>query len=566
MLELSDGLTLLLSASVLSLRGNNSSPVTKQPLVHPNGNVLLWNGEIFESDLIEIAPGDNDGAKLLEKLNEFHETNDIFKVFETIKGPFAFVYLERTTNRLYFGRDRLGRRSLLINSKRDSNRDEFPALVLSSVQVEFKMEGFENEFDELSANFLYKIDLKESFDKIDGFQWSKSGHLDEDKKLSDLRYVRSDFSIIDSISPLNINTDAVYNMEKFNSVSIEFFEKLTQSVRRRVENLPTHCKACSKGDNLKKFDGSEQCGHAKLAVLFSGGVDSAVLAALADLCLPKDQPIDLLNIAFEKPKTQKINPNQKSKIKFEKKLNIPTIDEFLVPDRISGLECLKELNPKRKWNFVEINVTLEELKKEREEKIKHLLYPHQTVLDDSIGCALWFASRGKGKILDSNGDKIEYVSNAEVLLLGMGADEQLAGYSRHRTRYEREGLQGLCNELEMEMGRISERNLGRDDRILSDHGKESRLPFLDEDVISFLNSVEVVFKCNLSLPRGQGEKFLLRHLASTRLGLNFSSSLQKRAIQFGSRVAKIENSKEKASDLCGRIARLDLDSNNFTQE
>ena len=75
-------------------------------------------------------------------------------------------------------------------------------------------------------------------------------------------------------------------------------------------------------------------------------------------------------------------------------------------------------------------MTLEELKKEREEKIKHLLYPHQTVLDDSIGCALWFASRGKGKILDSNGDKIEYVSNAEVLLLGMGVKVK---YSRRES-------------------------------------------------------------------------------------------------------------------------------------
>lgn len=135
----------------------------------------------------------------------------------------------------------------------------------------------------------------------------------------------------------------------------------------------------------------------------------------------------------------------------------------------------------------------------------------------------------------------------------MGADEQLAGYARHRSRYESQGLAGVSAEIKMEMERISERNLGRDDRILSDHGKESRLPYLDEDVVSHLNQLEVGDKCDLKKPRGLGEKYLLRYLGQTRLGLNYSAKLEKRAIQFGSRVAKAENSKEKASDVCQRI-------------
>lgn len=60
------------------------------------------------------------------------------------------------------------------------------------------------------------------------------------------------------------------------------------------------------------------------------------------------------------------------------------------------------------------------------------------------------------------------------MLTGIGADEQLAGYSRHRVCFRKDGLEGLNKELEMELGRISSRNLGRDDRIIGDHGKEAR--------------------------------------------------------------------------------------------
>uniref|UniRef100_T1J6B4 Asparagine synthetase domain-containing protein n=1 Tax=Strigamia maritima TaxID=126957 RepID=T1J6B4_STRMM len=121
----------------------------------------------------------------------------------------------------------------------------------------------------------------------------------------------------------------------------------------------------------------------------------------------------------------------------------------------------------------------------------------------------------------------------------MGTDEQLAGYSRNRMRFANNGWKGLLEEMEMEMSRISFRNLGRDDRVIADHGCEARFSFLDENVIEFLNGLPIWFKANLNLPRGSGEKLLLR-CASRVLAFDRVSSFAKKAIQFGTRISKIE--------------------------
>jgi len=109
----------------------------------------------------------------------------------------------------------------------------------------------------------------------------------------------------------------------------------------------------------------------------------------------------------------------------------------------------------------------------------------------------------------------------QILLVGMGADEQFAGYSRHRTAFMQGSWQGLHDEVLTDIRRISTRNLGRDDRsdlmsvqqhnadlerCLSDHGKEARFPFLDEDVFSYLQSLPISVKADMRLPRGHGEK------------------------------------------------------------
>jgi asparagine synthetase B (glutamine-hydrolysing) len=67
---------------------------------------------------------------------------------------------------------------------------------------------------------------------------------------------------------------------------------------------------------------------------------------------------------------------------------------------------------------------------------------HISFQDLNIGIALWLASGGDGWVSDADDNddthaRIKYKSNARILLVGSGADEQCAGYGRHRTSFRR---------------------------------------------------------------------------------------------------------------------------------
>lgn len=141
-------------------------------------------------------------------------------------------------------------------------------------------------------------------------------------------YRKYSIDVIPSEPPDSLLSD-LESSSIFQTISTTFLQQLQTAVQRRLINLPSLCRQCKQSttDLLRPMNG---CSHAKLAILFSGGVDSTVLAALADRILPIDEPIDLLNVAF-----------------FSDVRTPPA-------DRQTGLQALSELNHSRTWNFVKV--------------------------------------------------------------------------------------------------------------------------------------------------------------------------------------------------------------------
>lgn len=128
-------------------------------------------------------------------------------------------------------------------------------------------------------------------------------------------------------------------------------------------------------------------------------------------------------------------------------------------------------------------------------------------------------------------------SSCRIIFVGHGADELFGGYGRHATRSSSAGPEGLRSELLLDLSRLWTRNLGRDDRIIADHARDTRHPFLDDQVVEYVGSLKI----DAMISEEGANKPLLRKMAREVLGLKFAPNFRKRAIQFGTRLAQQTN-------------------------
>ena len=453
-------------------------PFTKQCVEVSDCFVLQYNGELYNDDVVH-----NDTQYFSSLLQEIAENKTppefedaILNVISLLEGEFAYTISDLKNAKIYFGRDPVGKRSLSYLVDMDSNGDLYIASVTGRT---------EQIFTDCLAGAVYIFDVK-------------TRTLTVNTKPT----IRKEYHVSPSI-------DLSYSL--LDSVVKELYEVLYIATKRRVETIhPAHIE------------------NSPISVLFSGGLDCSVIVALICECLREsfqgkdkvtDSPtfvptLELLNVAFENPRA-KMMPKDAS-------------DRLLAQ---SSANTLRALYPEIDIRLVEIDVSYREYCDCRE-KVIDLMYPKNTEMDLSIAIAFYFASRGKGftfvRAPDGNsGCRVPYKRKGIVLFSGLGADELYGGYHK----FANKDTKALVEELTKQINNIHDRNLNRDDKVIADNGVEVRYPYLDCNVIEYSTMhIPINYK---------RDKFILRELATRRLALGSIAGEPKRAIQFGSKSAKM---------------------------
>lgn len=358
-------------ASILWLQGEK---LVKQPISNDK-SIFLYNGDVFGGDISDEDRNlYGDTILLLQKLES---SDNVAESLSKIQGPYAFIYFDKSNLKIYFGRDVFGRRSLLIGqieggliltsvARNDINCLELPAIGTFSYDLNLKTltlipwsitnNNFSIKLKELESVLHCEIKLDVRLKKIHSKAFVEPTHVD----LEIFRRIQS--------MPINNALEILINDTIFSN-NIEILHKLlTKAVMQRIYTQPRYCKNCILNKDI--------CTHAVTGILFSGGLDCTILALLADKFTDESRSIDLINVAFENSAG------------------------YNTPDRKTGLESfeeLKKLCPNRSWNFIAVNVSRSELDEDRKSHIRHLIHPMKSILDDSLGCALWYASRGRGE-------------------------------------------------------------------------------------------------------------------------------------------------------------------------
>ena len=266
---------------------------------------------------------------------------------------------------------------------------------------------------------------------------------------------------------------------KFDTVRI-----LTASKPRRttIQTAARELRALLERSTKERVSGIKE-----IAVAFSGGLDSGIIAFLAQKSRAN---VHLIHVSLKKE-----SETEQAK-KAAEELKLP-IDVYL----------RDETNVEK--TFLEVLRLIEE----------------PDPVKASIGVPIYWAAEKAAEM------------GFRVILAGQGADELFGGYRRYAEEYSRCGSEKVWETMFSDVARSYEINFERDLKICNRHNVELRLPFVAYQIARFAATLPVELK--IKLPDDGLRKLVLRKVARD-LGLPTSIiEKPKRAIQYATGVSKV---------------------------
>jgi asparagine synthase (glutamine-hydrolysing) len=221
-------------------------------------------------------------------------------------------------------------------------------------------------------------------------------------------------------------------------------------------------------------------GLKEVAVAFSGGLDSSLVAFLASKCGVK---VNLLHVSLEN------QVETEEAMKAADQLNLPLCVHLFKDSDVEKtlpkvIELIEEPDP----------------------------------IKASIGLPFYWTAEKASE------------AGFRVLLAGQGADELFGGYQRYVNEYCKEGSEKVRKTMFNDVVRIHESNLERDMKICGFHDVELRLPFASFELAEFALSLPI--ECKIEKKTDTLRKLVLRKVA---LNAGMPSSVvdkPKKAVQY----------------------------------
>lgn len=265
----------------------------------------------------------------------------------------------------------------------------------------------------------------------------------------------------------------------------EEWEKFIYSIETKYENLETDKERAKRKlkDLIEKAIINRAANSGKFGVLFSGGIDSALIAFI---CKKYNYDFTCFAIGLENSQDLKYAKRVAERYNFDLKYRL---------------------------------LTLEELEKTIKETIKIL----QTsgIIWVSVGSVVYAASQ------------LALQNNTNILFSGLGTEEIFAGYQRHEDALQNNNFESVHKESWNGLKNMYARDLLRDYKIAKHLGIELRTPYLDLNIIKAAMNINPMHKLDKN-----NKKIILREIAED-FGIDKEfAQRKKKAAQYGSNFVK----------------------------